>query len=384
METFVYKCPSCGGKVNYNEITHKWVCEYCGNNYNALFVPKKARDLPPVDERKYKLFSHYCNKCNKKFVSKGNFSCCPYCKEKCENGNEFIAANAISLTKSLEQAKNDYRNSIKKYKNLNNDYYSDNFECQFYNCDLYNGCIKLEYNGIINKYIFVNLLIPNIEYEDYRFMYEIGNIGTKDSRVYRQKNKEEVENYLIANGEYLNSVDDKNYEVEILEECIDDFVKTYKISDRNTIKIEKSFKVEDGTFIPIYVKNVKINNNDYRQYVYGNYESSIDTIFEFPTESDSREKTKKYGFLSGLSFALMIISVMTLFGFATMISILSGIDTRVLILTSIVVLVASIISYVINNKKYNYYIRTIKLTKKEYFQQIIKNSNYVKVIKVKK
>ena len=36
-ESYSYKCPSCGAKVNYNNKIGKWKCDYCGNSYDNLF-----------------------------------------------------------------------------------------------------------------------------------------------------------------------------------------------------------------------------------------------------------------------------------------------------------------------------------------------------------
>lgn len=42
-EVFVYKCPSCGGKVDY--IDNKWHCSYCNNTYNSLFAANNEIEL---------------------------------------------------------------------------------------------------------------------------------------------------------------------------------------------------------------------------------------------------------------------------------------------------------------------------------------------------
>ncbi len=381
-DTFTYKCPSCGGKVDYNEINHKWICEYCGNSYEALFVPKVIRTLPSIEERNFNLYSFQCDNCNQKYVSKDSSSNCPNCNTKC-NGIMFKVSNIVDFNKPLAIAKAEYLRSIspvKKY--LDKSYFDFTFECQYFNCDLYNGYVVLEHNDNIRKFIFVNLLIPNIEYEDYRFMYEIGNIGVDNSRVLTSNSSEEIQSKIVKFGKIINSVVDKNYEQDIVNECVKIFAKELNITAIKDIKVEKNFNVEDGTFIPLYVKKISLNGKDYRQYIVGNSNSPVNAIVEFPEEDDANNKAKKYSLLSFISSAISVIS------FVSIIAVFKiNIDSPFLIIIFLIsVILLSIFPALshIYYEKYLYYIKTVKLTKDEYFNQIINNSNYVKILKVKK
>ena len=384
-EVFVYECPNCGGKANYDKLNHKWICEYCGNSYEALFHQQENK-LPKVIEKEIKVYKHFCTNCNKFFISTNkNESVCTFCNStSSDEGKEFIITNMIPISIPMDAATADLIYEIGKYRNyLPKEFNKITLKSQYLNCDLYNGCVKVSYNNKKIKFVFVNLLIPNIEYEDYRFMYEIGNIGLKDTKVLNNSS-DKILSIAINNGDNFNSTEDKNYKEEIINECINEFKRIYKITSNETVNVENNLKIKDGTFIPIYISEVNYNNKIYRQYRYGTISILKDkgNILEFVEEENSREIAKKSNLVASISKFIAIASFMSSIVVVSFLS--PHLNSDILLIIGVILIIVTIIfgaTYFNFKKKYNYYLRTIKLTKEEYFNQIINNSNYVKIIK---
>jgi DNA-directed RNA polymerase subunit RPC12/RpoP len=396
-ELFVYKCPSCGGKVDY--IDNKWHCNYCNNTYNALFASKKEAKLPDYKTVQYNLFNYTCSRCNKRFVSSSQTNgTCTHCNEVANSsGIPFVATDIIKLSLNKDTAVTYFRNELEKY-DINTNYCKD-LELQYINCDLYNGFVKLSYNGKTVKYVFVNLLIPNLDYDDYRFMYEIGNNGFTHSGVLSSNKQENKLNEIIRNGEYLTNIENKNYENDLIQECINSFSKKYKVKDVNLINVNKNFKIDDGVFIPFYVSSSNINDNVLHHYVFGNESMAIikknvfnnnmfsKVIIELPKVENAHKKLKISYIVSKIFRKLMFVSFFILFiiGFRF----IGRTDftnnfIHNLFWVTVCIAIGSFLIYFISNRKYNFYERSVKLSKEEYLNQIINNSNCVKIIKVKK
>lgn len=396
METFIYKCPNCGGKVNY--VNNQWHCDYCGNNYAALFETKEEKELPKYERVFYTLYSYTCPNCNRRVITtkEDGFTCSSCNQEFTGQGKPFRVANILTASVSIGEAKEQYERDIKKY---DRSLFSNDLKLQFINCDLYNGYVKLSYGSIIEKYIFINFLIPNIEYEDYRFMYELGNIGLVDSKILNVEKRIGVCSTMINYQEYINSTEDINYENDIINECINDFAKKHGISDLNSIKMTNNFQISDGVYIPMYMSKSLKGNEPFYQYVFGNRSMSImnktfmtnkksgNTIIELPKKDNAHKKARMFNTLYQLLHVIMFFAIGATFMFL-MSFIEAGIRAtsfgyKFLLIAVITLIVTSILGYICY-KKYNFYEKSIQLTKEEYFDQIINNSNYVKVIKVKR
>lgn len=392
MESFVYKCPSCGGKVEY--LNDHWFCSYCGGNYSSLF-PSNELELPNLDTHKYKLYRYVCSKCNKTTVSenkKDEF--CATCGTKfTEEGKPFIASKVIYKDISLPKAQDYYEEELDKTSYFpSKEAYKKNLELQYFNCDLYKGCIKLSYKRHSAKYVFVNLLVPNIKYEDYKFMYEIGNNGISNSNILKESN--DMIKALITGSSCINNFEDKQIEDEIVNQCIKSFKKDYGIDDNKSIKIEKEFEVIDGVFVPIYTCDVEVDNKVYHQYVFGN--SNIcrfmdgiiaknvinHVILELPTNKGALFKMRFYRFLRMILPKLIVVCfALTLFGYLPFA--ITGrlkLGKSVSTISAIVLLLFVLLNY-IAYKKSDFYEKSLQISKDFYYSQIINNSNFVKVIR---
>ena len=393
-EVFVYKCPNFGGKVEY--IDNKWHCSYCNNAYDALFSSKEI-SLPSIEQTRYTLYSYYCDSCNNRFISKESTGAkCDICHKNVETGKKFVASSIITLDVTLEEAIKKYNEHITKYKDrINKDFYNPNLVLKYFNCDLYNGFIELSYNGIVEKYIFVNLLIPNICYDDYLFMYELGNIGYTNGIELFDENKN-IEEEIIKNGKYIYDIEDKNPESKIIDYCLKDFGKKYNIS-KDQINVRNNLKIHDGVLIPIYFGRVESNGKVYYQYVFGNsdktkkisglstFNNTYDiTLFELPEDNDSFEKYKKNNEMyKKLRIPIIVFVTASIYLFERFIFESNSTMGILFFITLISTIIISII-YSISKNNCIYYLKTVKIDEDHYYNQIITNSNYVKVIKVKK
>ena len=373
-ETFVYSCPNCGGKVTFLDDILKWKCDYCGNTYDALFAPKKSVDLSIMKEYKYTYYRYLCNNCNSKFLSsEQKDATCPKCNAQClGDGKETTVSKVLDLDYAISEANMFYYDEVVKYKKyIDEEYLKKDLNLEYINCDLYNGCVKISNKNTSKKYIFMNLLIPNIEYDDYRFMYEVGNIGIKNSKEYSKDKQETMESRIRQKVRFFTNVDDINYVDDIVSACLENFKKNTRGKD-DDIKVENNLSVSDGVYLPIYKKSV----NNENQYVFGNKSALKNSIIQFPSEDNGREKTKLYKAISSIFKTLSVASLVGVW-----------VSFQVMTVYMIVFSIVLLISFLLNlffDKKYNYYIKTIKISKEEYFEQIINNCNYVKCIKVKK
>ncbi len=374
-ETFVYSCPSCGGKVTYLEDKLKWKCDYCGNTYDALFVPKINEELPNMNGVKYTYYCYLCDNCHSKFLSAEKKDAkCTKCDTQCSGeGKETTVTRVLDLDYSVSEANDIYYNEVIKFKKqIDSEYLDKNLKLEYINCDLYNGCIKISNGNNSKKYIFMNLLIPNIEYDDYSFMYEVGNIGVKNSKEYIKDSQEKIESRIRQKVRFFTNVDDINYVDDIVNSCLENFKKVHKNSNDNDIKVENNLSVSDGVYVPIYKKIIDKEN----QYVFGNKSALEPLIIQFPSENGGRQKTKIYKSLASFFRMILIMSFICFWGSFQFMK-------QYMIIFALLLLVSFIFNLFFD-KKYRYYIKTIKLSKKEYFEQIINNSNYVKCIEVKK
>jgi hypothetical protein len=373
-ETFVYTCPSCGGKVKFLEDVLKWKCEYCENMYDALFVPKNSVDLSDMSDKKYTYYCFTCDNCHSKFLSseKENATC-NKCNTECSGeGKPTTISKVMDLDITISEANKLYYKEVSYYKKkIDSEYLNQDLNLEYINCDLYNGCIIVTDGNNTKKYIFMNLLIPNIEYDDYRFMYEVGNIGIKNSKAYSKDKNENVENRIKLKLRYFTNVDDINYVDDIINACKSDFIRIYK-SNEEIIKIDNNLSVSDGVYLPIYKKTVKTEN----QYVFGNGSALTPYIIEFPEVSNARSLVKFYKSISNFFALIMFICFP---GFWVSFQL----NPNLLVLFALLLLVSFLLKLFFD-RKYNYYIKTIKISKDDYFEQIINNCNYVKGIKVKK
>ncbi|MBP5684569.1 MAG: hypothetical protein J6X02_04875 [Bacilli bacterium] len=386
-DIFTYKCPSCNGKVEYSHETNKWRCLYCNNTYDTLFAQEKTKDLPKLQFNKSNLFSYKCNKCNNLFISNDkDMKICPSCKNILNLSRKFTATNFIENNDNIDKVEKRYKKIVRSYFiDYNEILLNSKFYFRYLECNLLSGYVEVTNNNKSNKYIFVNLIVPNTDFIDYHFSYQIGNAGFKSS---------DIEEYNILNKKNYIKIDEELFsenkidENEFVNACIDSFKKKYNIEKDDDIKVNKSLKIIKGIFIPTYIRKI---DDETREYLFGNEIINIEHIIELPRQNDFDNKLMKAKNKHLLSkrittiafiIIIMIFLSMTIFDLRLTndidLEFLNNIKIIFIIITALLMLISFCCIYRYNSVIANLY-RAKKLDKKEYLEQIIDNSNYVKV-----
>ena len=314
MNIDVFVCPSCGGKTVYNENTKLWECSYCHKSFQTVFAKEESIPVQEIKERT--IYYNHCSNCNKDYASfEEKESSCFYCGSKNNSYDSIVASSFLTKTVEENNIKIYYNEKSlkqvpKKYKEA---YSLLDFKLEYINCDLLDGIIELKYNNISKKYIFVNTIIPNLEYEDYRFMYELGNNGIA---ITNDDNDEKALTNKATN--YITCIGKKkeNHYDDIINTCINTFQKENNIVNRNEIKIENSVRLKQGFYIPVYRKDVVIDNTTYYQHVIAAKDFSRTLYLQYPNVKDSLKKAKKCEKISNNSLILIAISLVLFFYFA--------------------------------------------------------------------
>jgi DNA-directed RNA polymerase subunit RPC12/RpoP len=275
METFVYSCPGCGAKVEFNENTRLWECSYCDNVYEAIFE-NDDNTLPKIVDKNYIIYKYNCDKCNNSFLSilekDGLCNSCNTIIKK--NGEPIHVHNVIESNVTRGTAAYSYNHTLSDISDdLYNDYNDNSFKLTYYEFDSYQGVIKFTYGNVTKKYIFADLFIPNIDYEDYRFLYEVSKIKVKASC---NLNNKDVDLMPLTKNPYnsntINNINQKILDEDtIVEMCKNHFIVKNHIKDQENIIVEKSISHNEGNYIPVYVMEHEKDGVIYREYQFGNY-----------------------------------------------------------------------------------------------------------------
>ncbi len=385
MDTYTYSCPNCGGKVEYDKKINKLKCCYCKKTFNNLFANKNEKDLPGMDMKELVMYYYTCDKCNHDYVSSiNNASKCPYCKDLNDDGIPFPVITFIDNSRSNKSINYIYEDELKSFpKSIRQKYMEGDFKLHYINCDVIDGFVEVKNDNKAIKYFFVNLVVPNIKFEDYRFMYEIGNAGIHHGNLKYNYN---ISPDLINESIEIKLTSSKTIEKDLIKGCTTSFMKRYKLKSDKGITIYDDLNIKRGLFLPIQIKEINIDNQKCRQYVYGNNIVNEEILIETPSEDNLRRKYRISHFvhtislfLLGLSFLGLVSSfIMRANGFLFN----DGISS-IYFIVMLLIFGLSLFSVFTLGKKAKYYYHARKLTKEEYFDQIINNSNYVKVFEVK-
>jgi ribosomal protein L37AE/L43A len=379
METFVYSCPSCGAKVEFNENTRLWECSYCENVYEAVFDDEDNK-LPKINDINYTIYRYNCDKCNQSFLSVlEKDGLCNSCNNVVKNNGEPINVhNVLVQDVTRGTAAFNYNQNLKDIDiNLHNDYNGKDFNLYYYEFDSYQGVIKFSYENKTKKYIFADLFIPNIDYEDYRFLCEVSKTKVRASSSLNNKNVDLIPlTKNPYNSRKLNNIDNKIVDEDtIVEICRNHFMKNNHIRDIEKIKEERSFSHNEGNYIPVYVFEQNRNDVIYREYQFGNsnFNKQDNVITEFDDST-----IDKIIFKLRLNNIAMTIGILILFVIFTILS--QGRYLAIIILVEIVIFSNYLGRYFRKNKKRIKKLDSSRLiTRKEYINNLI-NNGQIKVI----
>ena len=259
------------------------------------------------------------------------------------------------------------------------------FMFEYVNCDLLDGLVELKYNNKTKKYLFVNLVVPNLRYEDYRFMYELGNTGFKakttmnDYGVVILETADKYKKYLINQNT-------NNPHIEgIINTCIETFKKENGIDDDSKITVNNHVKIKKGYYIPIWVKKVVVNDEVCVQRIVANKEFNTQLYLQYPKIENAIQKERIAKFFQALFTLILVFSFVFSILFINL-----GTDFYFmqddwlfysLLIGGIFSFIVSIIILVIASRKIALYSNSIVISKEKYYDQIVNNSNYVKILK---
>ncbi len=392
MDTYTYNCPNCGGKVEYDNTNYIWKCTYCGNTYKTLFARRKEIELPSYEIGLNNAYKYYCDSCNKVFVSKNdNVKECFKCHKKLSKSSlsyiTFLEDDISnkSINYDLDDELKSYPKDVKELiKNAESTF-------KYINTSIVDGFLEIKDKTNTIKYLFMNLLIPNIENEDYRFMYEVGNNGfltpnfDGNDVLDKEPAIECTTDSFIENN---NFIDEKT----IINACVNHFVNTYKVSNVKELNINNGLSFKKSIFIPVLTKKVNINNQLCNQYMFVSDLMNKKIILEPPYELNNEENIKKYRKLAklcdiGSLLLILLVICMMAIPFLTAFE-----DTPIALFVemhlSMILVIGSIIALIVVNlvkkgieKKAKYYHDAKRIDRNEYLKQIIGNSNYVKVFR---
>ena len=385
---YFYNCPNCGGKAEFRKDIKKWECKYCGKIYDRLYI--NDNENSHLDDKNHLMYIYKCSSCNKYFLSVASkLDKCLYCGKKMQsNGKEICNNNYIVFDNkrnlSIKQMYEIYLNKLFLVKDyIKDDYLNINFEFKHIFCDIYNGYLLLKHNNIIEKYLFFDLIIPNINYDDYAFAYEITkNVSLTESGYWNYE-----EEGIPYEALKLEDYEEQNQKDELINVCINKFSKKYKIIDKKEIEIEDNLKNDGYAVLPIYIGKV----NDNYQYVKGNQAEEIEPIIRFSKGTEVYNKLLKEKKLYKLFRCFEMISIIltaSFFPLGFTASLFKNPDFvyMISVLLIIVFLPLSFICGKIYRKKekfvelLNY---SEHLSKEEYYEKVINEVEFVKIMKVK-
>lgn len=384
---YVYKCPNCGGKVRFLKESYKWECEYCGNKYDHLFSEDNVTDLEDSD---HFMYFYKCPSCNYYFVSVSKLDKCLYCNKKIDaDGKAICVNNFINFDSKYDLNKKQiYELYLKKLfqvkEYIKDDYLNINFEFKHVLCDIYSGYVLLKYKYVIEKYLFFDLVIPNIDHDDYAFAYEITNNDSFVKPSYWDSRVEDVQNAAFILEDY-KEMDLKD---ELINACINNFSRKYKVVNKKEIKVDDNLNKDGIVVLPIYIGK----SNDCYQYIKGNGDESLDPIIRFSKGTDVYNKLlkekKKYSLASKFEWISLIFVILAVF--ASMVSsLLHFPDYSYTIIMMVIMLFGtlSFMSGMIVRKKEKMaelFSHSELISKEDYYKKLINECNFVKIMKVNK
>ena len=398
-ESYTYKCPSCGAKVKYIEEARHWKCEYCKNTYTNLF-PTENEELEGVDE--YTTFNYYyCDNCKSGYYTKEKDSVCYKCHGKVTGKKEKIYGT-ISRTFNSNEAAVCFNRFFDRYKEFLPSCFFSRYNVinTYLNCDLYTGYIIVT-NGVrLTKYFFVNTLIPHIKTDNYRIIYDFANIGFSSTDNFEVDPKY---NYTVDVGSHDLEVSNENIISKLKDACKHSFIETY--GDNGEIKVLDDIDCRKNILLRTFYCSFNYDGKEYRNYVIGDYNRYFikkqNVALSFPlldgiTQDNAlatyRDTYKSGSFLQGMGITFLIFSIPFAVILITILGIIAGASGNVILTGSVLagcfvlggaILVAGGLATYFGYKKLKkaeYIWYSINASEKDFYYNLVNNSNYVKKV----
>ena len=387
--SYTYKCHNCGGNVKYDESSNKWICDYCNSSYSNLFDVEGEELESAKDDRE--LYYHYCESCNNSYYSLEEQNTCYKCNNKVIVSKEMIS-DIISESMSPSDLKQDFVSRLYNYK----DKYSldlNNLEVKdkYVKCDAYNGFIRVSNDKHSIEYVFLNVIRPYIDTDNYKILYDFSNEGFNSF-----KNVEKIitnKNVPIDKIDKDRVIDNNDIKNKIIDTCIASFKKEY---GNDNIKVEESLKINKHMLIKLYYYSFVYNNKEYTSYFVqkdgsknvskGTSKGKKDGFISVDIPKDDKITPKdvvsnknKYRITNGIGAIFSIIGIFCLLGY------LLFSDSMVLLIVGIVLLLIGILTTTLIAKTikstYGELTDHISISEELYYKNLVNNSKFVKQIR---
>lgn len=381
MKKINYKCSSCGGKVDYDD-NNVLICTYCNKTFDSVI--KNELDVNNIIE-KMEVYAYYCRKCNYEYKTKNDISgttLCPKCNQKLEKDKQIING-LIPMTMSQQDAKSLFHKALKKIrKKIPKEFFESNLKLEYIRCRVYEGTIKAtaqkDNQTISKEYQIYNLPIPTtnrINYNQKKALLSI-NLDTKKALY----NKEKLEQFLDIKDLCIDF--SKDTEIENLKEaCIKDF-RRFKFIVEEDVIAESFIDTKHNFYLPAYSSSTSYNGKIYYNYMFC-IGDDILFCFDFPEFVEKKHKQSEKNNPNKRILALLsIILFFAIPGFlgnffmitqkdnpkiAFMLTTISFISCFILC----AIITKTIIKKHKQKKSVDNFFENGKITKEEYFDQVI-------------
>ena len=395
-KSFDYKCSNCGGTVQFDQLTKKWVCTYCNSVFDNLFINDDSKELEGASKG-YLVHYYYCDNCSNSFYSADNLEDCFICHNHL-NKTYCMIDNVISNTVNLDYASMSIHKALlpfsKKYNiDLNN--IKSKIKYEYIKCFVFNGTINISNGRKSYNFLFLNLIYPFLNNNNYKVLYDFSNQGfnTVNNSITPFKMIGAKE-FKISREENNRQLDDKEIRDKIIKECINKFSSMY---GKKNIKVNDKLTCDKNVLLNVCYYPYICNDKEYRTYYINMYNRGYyNQLTTFGTK-------RKYGLVSvdlpkqenksALSIVfpkytrilLLILSVIGLivspfmlyFQFLISTEIIANKILGIIFVGSIIFLIISKILHKIAFKNEVLY----EAKEDMYYKNIIRNSNFVKMIK---
>ena len=394
-ESYSYKCPSCGAKVNYNNKIGKWKCDYCGNSYDNLFKTD-AEELDSEITLYKDYYYNECPNCGKTYYSNMKREECYSCHTKLNEKKEKIGGfiNKTSISKSATDSIGKEISYIMEY--LPPSYAKGVVKEEYIVGDIYSGSIYITNGTNTLKYFFVNTFIPHLDTDNYRVHYDFANAGFDSVDNLKFK---ETHNYNVLKESHDEEVNIDDVKKKLINVCKESFRVTYPST--RAIEVSDHLSVRERVLLQTLYSANTVDGKTYKSYVLRPRTGQAvkkSCSLDLPPIKGMNNKTindkirtleNKSSLLIGLG---TISAIFLFFGFGGGIFLIPAftIDISIAfigILFYVLLFIAAIFGVVFGFKdgfklkrEIAFYKNSLRASEKDFYFNLVNNSNFVKKV----
>lgn len=389
MRKINYKCPSCGGKIEYND-NNILMCIYCNKTFDPTI--KTEFNVNNLIE-KMDIYTYFCSNCNYKYKTKSKIEgnlLCPNCKGHLEE-NKQIVNGLIPMSMTQEQAKKRYYNELKKIKKfIPKEFFESDLNLEYIRCRVYEGYVKVSAQrdkSISKEYQIYNLPVPTSDQINYNQKKALLYIPLETHKAIYSKDKLEK----IIDIKSLNVDFSKETEIEeIKKACIKNF-RRFKFIYEEEVTAEAFVETKHNFYLPAYTTSTIYNGKTYHNYMFC-IDDNVLICFDFPKFDEKKYQKYQKTISNENSNQLMILLFLILFlGIMVLNSIFimpsskenpGGSFTVIMALWIIMFFIIACTSHIMKKKnkqkkKILLLFENKEITEDEYFEQVISKYNKV-------